>query len=447
MKQVHFVTPTRLSLINLTTIGDSEKRDDPTKIGQFSSGQAYATALLLRDSVGISINIFGGSTPRSESVDEKYIENITYCTAINTCESTGKSKEVIVLDYKQEYCDNAHSFSEPSEGEDYSIETAFALQLGYNWEIWMAYRELMSNVIDEGGYVKESESDIELEEGTVITLSFNEDNDFYDIWNNRHLYYNEKEPLHKISNRVEVLENEEGWLRIYKQNILVYENKDKPSRYAFNIKFGQIDERRILSDVWSVSNTIAEEILKSKNEEFLREIITADFDLEEGEFLSSVSIYYTAPDLIHDIAAEVYQEHGQVQSYPWLLQKVKARKDCKIGGKVITTVEDSLWSYSKEVTVESRPIFDVPLTPDECFTPLQIEINKFYNFELDVEYKKAKLKGSKVVADKYEKCLIVDEKFSVENDMAELVVEYLDLTQEGNVITNLSNYILNLIKK
>ena len=29
--KVHFITPTRISLINLTTIGDSEKREDDTK--------------------------------------------------------------------------------------------------------------------------------------------------------------------------------------------------------------------------------------------------------------------------------------------------------------------------------------------------------------------------------------------------------------------------------
>ena len=58
--KVHFITPTRISLINLTTIGDSEKREDDTKIGKFSSGQAYATALLLRDNVGMEINIYGG---------------------------------------------------------------------------------------------------------------------------------------------------------------------------------------------------------------------------------------------------------------------------------------------------------------------------------------------------------------------------------------------------
>lgn len=448
--KVHFITPTRISLINLTTIGDSEKREDETKIGKFSSGQAYSTALLLRDNVGMEINIYGGFYTEGE----KYTECINYSTIKRVCESTNKSKEVIVLDYEMQFhgnCDSAHSFSE-GHTESQTIETAFALQLGYNWELWMAYRELMSNVIDEGGYVLEQDSYPEPETGTVITLTFDESNSFYGVWQNRHLYINEKEPLFKISNRAEALENNEGYLRIYKQNILVYENEKIPSRFAWNIKFGTIDERRILSNVYSVEQDISYEILNTKNEDFLRTIITPDFKAEKKEFLSDNCNSWTGVStLIHDIAAEVYNEHGVVNSYDWIIDKIKKRKDCKIGGKKITTVEDSLWTYSKTVSIEStpQPLSEPPIIVEdvEYITPFAHEINKIYNFKLDVEVKIAKLKGSLVVADKHEKCLIVDEKFDINKDFHSFIVEYLDLTQEGNVIDNLAKYICNLIKK
>lgn len=160
--KVHFITPTRISLINLTTIGDSEKREDETKIGKFSSGQSYATALLLRDNVDIGISIYGGTEQlmngEDSFVNEDYTEHIDYSTFNKVCQSTGKEKEVILLHYNKEYhgrCNSINDFYEPREEESYEIETAFALQLGYNWEIWMAYREIMSNVLDEEGYVLE----------------------------------------------------------------------------------------------------------------------------------------------------------------------------------------------------------------------------------------------------------------------------------------------------
>lgn len=456
--KVHFITPTRISLINLTTIGDSEKREDETKIGKFSSGQSYATALLLRDNVDIGISIYGGTEQlmngEDSFVNEDYTEHIDYSTFNKVCQSTGKEKEVILLHYNKEYhgrCNSINDFYEPREEESYEIETAFALQLGYNWEIWMAYREIMSNVLDEEGYVLEQESYPEPNTGTVITLDFDENNEFYNVWQNRHLYMNFEEPLFEVLDSVEALKNNEGYLRIYKQNILVYEDKEKPSRFAWNIKFGEIDERRILNNIYSVEQSISSAIQNTENEEFLREIITNDFEVKEKEFLSNNCSYSSwISDTVKKVVNEVYEQYGNVQSYDWLIEKVKKQEDCKIGGKKITTVEDSLWSYSKEVTIETIPqsYSEPSIIVDEIeyITPFASEIKKHYNFNLDVEVKIAKLKGSKVVADKYEKCLIVDEKFNVENDFHDFVVQYLDLTQEGNVIDNLAKYICNLIK-
>ena len=457
--RVHFVTPTRISLINLTTIGDSEKREDETKIGKFSSGNAYSTALLLRDNVGIEINIYGGEDKIEEEdgrgfMYNPYTEYITYSTTNRVCESTSKSKEVIVLDYEKQFhgdCTSAHTFRE-GHTESETIETAFALQLGYNWQIWMSYRELMSNVIDEGGYVLEQEIYPELEKGTAITLTFDEDNEFYEVWQNRHLYMNFEEPLFKVSSSVEALENKENYLRIYKNNILVYEDKEKPSRFAWNIHFGDIDERRILSNLYSVEQSISYAIQTTDNEEFLRTIIKPTFEVQEKEFLSNNTHYSDhISDTVKKVVNEVYEEFGEVRSYDWLIDKVRKQKDCKIGGKKIKTIEDSLWNYSTEVTVETtpQPYAEPTMTVDEVeyITPFASEIKQYYNFELDVEVKIAKLKGSKCVADLYEKCLIIDENFDIEKDFHTFVVVYLELTQKGNVVENLSRYICNLIRK
>ena len=448
--KVHFVTPTRISLINLTTIGDSEKREDATKIGQFSSGQAFATALLLRDNVGMEVSIYGGHYTE----EEKYTEYITYSTAFKVCDSTDKSKEVIVLNYEKQFhgnCGSALTFS-AEHTENQTIETAFALQLGYNWENWMIYRELMSNVLDEGGYVIEQDSYPEPETGTVITLTFDENNSFFQVWKNRHLYMNFEKPIFEVSNSVECLENKENYLRIYKQNILVYENKDRPSRFAWNIKFGTIDERRILNDVHGVEQRIASYIQDTTNEDFIRAIVAPYFKTQENEFLSKTYNYSDClSDIIKKVVYEVYEEFGEVSSYEWLIDKVKKQKDCKIGGKKIKTIEDSIWSYSNEVTIETvpQPHAEPTMIVDdvEYITPFASEIKKYYNFELDVEVKIAKLKGSKAVADNFEKCIIIDESFDIQKDFHTFVVEYLYLTQRGNVVENLSKYICKLISK
>jgi hypothetical protein len=447
--KISFVTPTRMSLINLSTIGDSEKREDDSKIGKFSSGQAYSTALLLRNGVDLSVTVYGGEHYSSE---EKYDENFTFFTFNKNCESTGKEKELIGINYAKAYhgnCDSTMTFSDPSETEYATIETGFALALGYNWELYMALRELWSNMLDEGGHIKEGDSEVGY--GTVITLDFEEDSEFAEIWNKRHLYINEKEPLYKISDTVDVLENEEGYLRIYKQNILVYKDEKIPSRFAYNIHFGNIDERRILSNLWGVASDITYAIKNTSNEEYLREIITSDIKFEKDEFLTGNSIYGTASDLVHKIACEVYNEFGSVNTYSWLLNSIKERKDCGIGEKRIQSIGDSIYSYSNTVTVAStpQPFAEPPMEAEgEIYiNPFSAEIKKYYNFNLDVEIKTAKLRGSKVIADKFEKCLIIDGSFDIEKDFGEFLIQYVDLTMEGNTIKNLGEYICNLIKK
>lgn len=447
--KISFVTPTRMSLINLCTIGDSEKREDDSKIGQFSSGQAYSTALLLRNNVGLSVTVYGGENYSSE---EKYDENFSFYVFNKSCESTGKEKELIGINYAKAYhgdCRSALTFSDPSETEYDTIETGFALALGYNWELYMALRELWSNMLDEGGYVKEGAPEVNY--GTVITLDFEADSEFAEIWKNRHLYINEREPIYKVSDSVDILDNEEGYLRIYKQNILVYKDEKIPSKFAYNIHFGNIDERRILSDLWSVSSDIVYAIKNTKNEEYLRAIITPTFEIKPNEFLADKSVYGTASDLIHNIACEVYNEFGEVKSYNWLLNSIKERKDCGIGEKRIQSIGDSIYSYSNTVTVTSTPQpFAEPAIEIEgevYIDPFSVEIKKHYKFELDVEVRKAKLRGSKVIADKFEKCLIVDESFDIEADFGQFIIQYIDLTMEGNAIKNLGEYICKLLKK
>jgi len=450
--KVHLITPTQISLLDITSMGDSVKRGNDNLIGAFDSGLKYSIALLLRNDVDISIRV-PGEMLHHENWEEPSVDIINFSSYIETS-STGKEKELIQLEISTEFLGGGamsqHDMREPSNGHFGILKTGFAKALGHNWELWMALRELWSNMLDEGGYCSPNDEDYDFQ-GTVITLTFDEDSEFGKIWENKHLYINEAEPLFVLDNRTEVLDNAEGFLRIYKQNILVFSDEKRPSRYAYNIKFGQLDEKRVLSNIYSIEGEILNSIRNTKNETFLRTIITPDFSTSEKEFLSEYSTYYEASDLVHNLAVEIFEEFGEVRSYAWLISSIKKRRDCRIAGKVIKSVDDSIWTYSTEVKVESKPetISEPDMEVDDVVysSSFSAEIKKHYNFNLDVEIKTAKLKGSRVIADKFEKCIIVSEDFSVENDFAEFIVQYLDLTQDGNVVTNLSKYIVDLIRK
>lgn len=451
MKSISFTTPTLLSYLDLMSMGGSDKVGDVSLIGKYNSGLKYSMALALRNNIDFSVRVV--DCEYSESFDRK--RDTVYTTGVykEICEQTNKEKELIQItksvskeSFFSVHCEDLGGGEFPEE----YIQTGFSTQMGIDWELWMLLRELYSNMIDEGGTYSENTS-VDIKYGTVVTLRFKEDSEFADIWNNRHLYINEKEPLFVISNDVEVLHNEESYLRIYKQNILVYKDEKVPSKYAYNIKFGEIDEKRILSNLYSVEGDITYAIRHCKNEGYLKTIMSGDTVFEKEEFLYDRSVYGTASDLVHKIACEIYEEFGEVNSYPWLINSIKERKDCGIGGKRIQNIGDSLYSYSSVVVVESDPIPysepDIEVEGVVLIDPFSAEIKKYYNFNLDVEVKKAKLKGSKCIADKFEKCLIIDENFNIETDFPTLIVQYLDLTTEGNIVINLSEYICNLLKK
>lgn len=452
MKSIYFKTPTLLSHLDLFSMGGSDKADDETSIGKYNSGLCYSMALALRNNVDMSVKVYH-QEPFGEYENRQCETLYTIGTYIESCEQTEKEKELIQITKSVSKKSFFSVHCEDLEGGDFDpeiIPTGYSVKLGVDWQLYMLLREIYSNMIDEGGEYYEDDHRA-ISYGTIFCLSFDEDSEFAEIWNKRHLYINEKEPLHVISNKVAILENEEQYLRIYKQNILVYEDRETPSRFAFNVKLGDIDERRILSNVYDVEGEICNAIINTNNKEFLREIISKDFICDKSEFLANRGCWSSATDLIHDIAFEVQEEFGEVKTYAWILDKIKNRKDCKIAGRKISNIGDHLWSYSNNVTVESvpEPCSEpaVEIEGEILISPFSAEIKKYYNFELDVEVTKAKLKGSKCIADKYNNCLIIDNDFNIETDFPELIVQYLDLTVKENVITAMSEYITKLLKK
>ena len=452
-KSIYFSSNTLMSYIDLTTMGGSDKEGDETKIGTYCSGLKYAMALALRNGIEFTVKVFDSET-FNEYDDRWRVTSYHLGTYQETCEQTGKDKELIQLSQqisKQSFfsvnCDDL-------DGGDFdpeTIKTGFATKLGVDWQLWMLLREIYSNMIDEGGEYHEDVAP-KIGYGTLIELKFDAGSEFHEIWDNRHLYINVDEPLFKISHDVDVLENQEGFLRIYKQNILVYSNKETPSKYAYNIKFGEIDEKRVLSNIWSVTQRIQSAVNDTNNEVFLRTIITPTTQFKEKEFLSGLSSYYRATTLVNTIATEIYEEHGEVFTYGWLLENIKKRPDCKLKGKIINTLQDSIYDFAKPIRIESCPVtISEPQSDPDIISEIsefQRRVNELYNFNVDVEVKVAELSnGNKVVADKHEKCIIIAEDFDMSKDFPTFVIHYIELTKTGNVVLNLGEYITELITK
>jgi hypothetical protein len=417
--KIEFITPTTLSLMDITSMGDSVKRNDNTKIGQFDSGLKYAIALLLRNNIQIQIDV----------LEKEGSTNYSFTTFTKECPQTGKKKELIQI---VETCISL------GISEVRHIDTAFALQLGYNWELWMAFRELYSNMMDEDGWMIVNEEEKPLGVTTII-LYCEDDSEFAEIIRNKDKYIFSEKKIWNISSSIILAVNPEKHLKIYKSGILVFEDKKIVSKYIYNVKFGIIDERRILIDHYTVGRTIYESITYCKDENFLREIVTSEKVFDDDEWLNGFDEWGTASDKIYNIASSIQEEFGEYYSLKGIVKGINNRPSSILPGRVLKTIQDSYFGYNKEVSINSVPI-TAPISISE-------KIENSYKIKLETDIKIGEILGAKCIADRYNKCIIVNETFNVEEDFWEFIVQYILLTKTGNLIENLGKELEQLMRK
>lgn len=396
-------------------MGGSEKAGDESKIGQFASGLKYAMALMLRNGVDFQVTTVDSGPQSIFGLKEYTIEDGL----------TSKSKSMIGI-------------SESDNSKSLMHCTGFSTQLGINWEPWMILRELYSNVKDEGGYYTLVAPEIDY--GTIMKLNFDESSPFYEIWRNKHLYINEDKPLFEVSSILDAYKNDEKYLKIFKQGVLVYEDREVYSEYAWGIHFGEIDERRILNNVSHVKSVIASQIAKSKNKKFLEEIVR-DYDwVNDKDFLEGIYFY----DDLSEECKEVIYSYDDPHTYSFLFEKARDAEDSPMKGKLVKGY--NFYTFTPSVTIEESKK-EVEEKPDQC--ELKSQITKLYRLEVECEVKQCQLKGSEVIADKFNKTLLVGDDFDPNDEVhfAKFLVQYLDLTVGGNLVNNLSLMLAKNLKR
>jgi hypothetical protein len=134
-----------LDIRTISLLGLSAKQDE-SAIGQFGTGMKYAISVLLRTGHKISLRI--GQT------------SYEFTTKSETFR--GKDFTKIIM-----------------TGPDGETDLPITLEYGKNWKVWMAFRELWSNALDEGL----------AQQGPNTTTWTVEGQEFADAYRNRTLYF------------------------------------------------------------------------------------------------------------------------------------------------------------------------------------------------------------------------------------------------------------------
>lgn len=372
-KILNFSNSGILSLLDITTMGDSVKRNDDSKTGKFDSGLKYAIAILLRNNV--DFYILSGKKKYTFSTIDKTIDN--------------KTKKLIVVNER-------HTDTEICEQH----VTAFAYQLGHDWDFWMAIRELYSNCMDENGMVYDSFNNFD----TQIILDANNHhvNNIIENWNS---YFIGHKPKLFESNNITVYENtsSDELFRIYKNGVLVYTSKNTKSKYVYDVHDCSIDERRQLLNKGNAEIDISYALRSCKLPSFISKFLN-DYDSEyyEGELMN----YGSYSDAWVTCVNKAYEEKTLPILHLNMLSDMYKDNRFELNKKSISS--GSQW-FSPEVLVEKVPV-------KLSFLEAVEKSCKDHNLELRYPIVESKLSNSfKVVADTRNKLLYIDRSFTEEH--------------------------------
>jgi hypothetical protein len=245
MKYLKIANDGILDIRLVALMGGTTKANDIFKIGQFGTGLKYTLAFLFRNN--LHFRIFAGMDEISITLDEEVIREETF--------------EII--------CINGH-------------RTSITTRMGNEWEAWMIIRELWSNALDEGGADRYVTSNIQGEpEKTSFYIQVDKQiQDVLDQW--------DKYFIHGLA---PWFENESFAIypggdsrRLYKNGILIDEEKGKKTMFAYDIKDAALNELREFkgSHEYSVTNALLH--ANERVVEYFLENITEDHYESELSF-------------------------------------------------------------------------------------------------------------------------------------------------------------------
>jgi len=234
-----------IDIAAVSTFGVSVKEGD-NPIGFFGTGLKYAIAVLLR--TGHTVAIHSGLT----CVD----------FGLRKAEVRGQEFEFVTM---------AIDGGKP-------VDIGFTTQLGKQWEMWMAYREIACNCKDEGGIAQFSNAAPVPTAGTTQIVV--QGQDFEAVHADRHKYILEDAPSLSIDT-MEV--RFRSGYDFYYRGVRVLQFT-RPLLYTYNDNQKlDLTEDRTVKHQFEVTHRIAKAVLKSTDVKFLRMVLTANEDVIEHD--------------------------------------------------------------------------------------------------------------------------------------------------------------------
>lgn len=242
----------------LSLVGASTKREDEKTIGQFGSGNKFALAYLLRNDYETSIYAGKDEIP-VKLIEEKF-----------------RDKPFKVLNIA---------------GNDTSITT----EMGKDWELWQAIREIYCNALDEGEASIELTNKVEPEEDETH-FYIKADDEVREFVSNFSSYFSETKRVLFECKYGKILEKDhEEKACIYRKGVKCFITKKK-SAYDYDFNSIEINESRIVEYNWHIPEKLWKILKQCDDREIILKILKASGhdDYIESELGDNIASIYSS---------------------------------------------------------------------------------------------------------------------------------------------------------
>jgi hypothetical protein len=223
---VYFSNAGVIDLDVIRVMGVSVKTTD-SPIGYFGTGLKFAIATILR--TGHELTLYAGG--------EQYVFHV-------------KSEAIRDQEVRRVYMNDE--------------ALPFTTQLGRNWEVWQAYRELHSNTLDESGVI----SDKRPQADTVFAVTGEE---FQRCYKNRRDIFIDGTPIEVIDGKIEVYATKSRY--VYYRGVRVGTLPEE-TMFTYNVLSEMsLTEDRTLASMWSLEYLLETTLPRTTNRDVAMSLI------------------------------------------------------------------------------------------------------------------------------------------------------------------------------
>lgn len=377
----------------IKTFGVSAKEKE-NAIGYFGTGLKYAIAILIRE--GLKVELMAGGRH--------------FVFAKKQTDFRGTTFEAITMN-----------------GED----LPFTTQLGRNWQVWQAFRELYCNALDENGRVYQSE-DPPILDGTSSSTHFIVSGPaIKEAFNTRHKIVLSLPSSMKTE--VEGLEiYSQSSQSLYYRGVRVFDF-DRPSLFTYNIlEELELTEDRTLKFAHPALARIPISLSKIHDRSMIKKVLTAGEEYAERDFSFLALTYYhegCSPEFLDVLSKEYRLNNDRLNKSARDLQR-----------KIMNSAASRHYEPEELTRVESKQL-------DKARAICLRVFPDFADFKILVV--KSLGQDTMALADESERCMVISKRtfgFGTKFLVSTMIEEYMHLkTGYGDCTRQLQTHLFDTI--